>query len=218
MGGDVLLSNRPLPASGGPTQGYLSDVPTLATRLRALGYGTYLSGKWHLGERSEHWPRQRGFDRYFGLISGASSFFEMIDEPGRPRAMAQDDDVWTPPTEGFYMTDAITDRAMAFVREHRTSRPESPFFLYLAYTAPHWPLHAKDEDIARYAGRYDAGWDTIRQQRLDRQRTTGIVDARHTPARCRQRRLADGAGRARQSGRRYPQSLCRCADRGLFGR
>ena len=182
MGGDVLLSNRPLPDAGGPTQGYMGDVPTLADRLRALGYGTYLSGKWHLGERPEHWPRQRGFDRYFGLISGASSFFEMIDEPTRPRTMALDDDAWTPPADGFYMTDAITDYAMAFVRQHRTTRPESPFFLYVAHTAPHWPLHAKDDDITRYAGRYDAGWDVIRQQRLERQWEQGIVDPRHGPA------------------------------------
>jgi arylsulfatase A-like enzyme len=182
LGGDVLLSNRPLPATGGPAQGFLSDVPTLADRLHALGYGTYLSGKWHLGERPEHWPRQRGFDRYFGLISGASSFFEMIDEPGRPRAMALDDNVWTPPADGFYMTDATTDHAIEFLTGHWRDRPSSPFFLYVAYTAPHWPLHAKDEDIARYAGRYDAGWDAVRAARVQRLRAMGITDDRHVPA------------------------------------
>lgn len=182
LGGNVLLSNAPLPDTPGPTQGYLGEVTTLADRLRALGYGTYLSGKWHLGERQEHWPRRRGFDGYFGLISGAGSYFELLTEPGRPRAMALDDDPWTPPSDGFYMTDAITDHAMRFIREHRTGRPTSPFFLYVAYTAPHWPLHARDEDIARYEGRYDAGWNAIRAERYDRMKTMGIVDDRHALA------------------------------------
>ena len=182
LGGDVLLSNRPLPESPGPRQGYLGDVSTLADRLRGLGYGTYLSGKWHLGERPEHWPRRRGFDRYFGLISGASSFFELLTEADRPRSMALDDDTWTPPADGFYMTDAITDHAIDFVEEHRTNRPTSPFFLYLAYTAPHWPLHAPDEDIARYAGRYDAGWSAVQAERHARMTSLGIIDARHALA------------------------------------
>jgi arylsulfatase len=179
LGGNILLSNQPLPVAGGPTQGYLADVPTLATRLRALGYGTYLSGKWHLGERPEHWPRQRGFDRYFGLISGASSYFELVDEP-LPRAMALDDDAWTPPADGFYMTDATADHAMDFLDTHWRERPASPFFLYLAFTAPHWPLHAKDEDIAQQAGRYDAGWDVVRATRYERQKSLGVIDDRHT--------------------------------------
>lgn len=179
LGGNVLLSDSPLPETPGPTQGYLGDVTTLADRLRALGYGTYLSGKWHLGERPEHWPRHRGFDGYFGLISGASSFFELLTEPDRPRAMALDDEPWTPPSDGFYMTDAITDHAMRFVTEHRTQRPTSPFFLYVAYTAPHWPLHAPDEDITRYAGRYDAGWNALQAGRYDRMKAMGIIDDRH---------------------------------------
>jgi arylsulfatase len=182
LGGNVRLSNQPLPDAAGPEQGYLSDIATVASRLGEAGYGTYLAGKWHLGERPEHWPRQRGFDRYFGLISGASSYFELIVEPGRPRAMALDDRAWTPSGESFYMTDATVDYALEFLDEHHRARPESPFFLYVAFTAPHWPLHARDEDIARYAGRYDAGWDAVRQQRLDRQHASGLLDGRYALA------------------------------------
>lgn len=181
MGGGVLLSNQPLPENPGPTQGFMGDLTTLADRLRGLGYGTYLSGKWHLGERPAHWPRQRGFDRSFGLISGASSYFDLLVEPDRPRAMALDDEPWTPPA-GFYMTDATTDHAIAFLEQHWEQRPSTPFFLYVAYTAPHWPLHARDEDIARYEGRYDAGWDAIRAARLERLRSFGLMGADQAPA------------------------------------
>jgi arylsulfatase len=96
--------------------------------------------------------------------------------------MALDDEPWTPPADGFYMTDAITDHAMQFIREHRTARPTSPFFLYVAYTAPHWPLHAPDEDIARYAGRYDAGWTALQAERYARMQALGIIDDRHVLA------------------------------------
>jgi arylsulfatase len=119
LGGSILLSDRPLPSEPGPTQGYLADVSTVASRLRESGYGTYVSGKWHVGERPEHWPRRRGFDRNFGLISGASSYFELIEEPDRPRAMALDDSPFTPSGDGFYLTDAITDHALAFLAGHR---------------------------------------------------------------------------------------------------
>ena len=77
--------------------------------------------------------------------------------------MALDDTAWEPPEEGFYMTDAITDYAIKYIRENNAGEP---YFLYIAYTAPHWPLHALPEDIAKYKGRYDAGWDSIRLQRF----------------------------------------------------
>jgi arylsulfatase len=96
--------------------------------------------------------------------------------------MALDDSPFTPSGDGFYLTDAITDHALAFLAGHRRERPSAPFFLYLAYTAPHWPLHAPDEDIARYAGRYDGGWDAARAERLSRLQALGIIDSRHALA------------------------------------
>lgn len=157
-------------AEPGPYQGYLNDrCVTLAEALRPAGYRSYMAGKWHVGEQPAHWPRRRGFDRYFGLISGASSYYELV-EPRR--AMALDDDPWTPPADGFFMTDAFTDFAVRCIDEHPDP---DPFLLYVPYTAPHWPLHAHEEDIAKYRGRYDAGWDALRAERHARMIELGIV-------------------------------------------
>ncbi|RQP12662.1 MAG: arylsulfatase [Parapedobacter sp.] len=163
----------------GPYQGYLSDrTVTIAEALKPAGYISYLSGKWHVGEKPEHWPRRRGFDRYFGLISGASSYFELVDEP-RVRQMVHDDEPWMPPEDGFYMTDAFSDTAVAFVEQHMRTAKEAPFFLYLAYTAPHWPLHAPEADVKRYKGMFDDGWDEVRKRRFERMRALGVIDDDH---------------------------------------
>lgn len=160
--------------TSGPYQGYLSDsARTVAEWLKEANYKTYMSGKWHVGEAPEHWPRKRGFDRYFGLISGASSYYEIITNQKRKRQMVLEDSLWQPPEEGFYMTDAITEYAIQRIEEHEQG---SPYFLYIAYTAPHWPLHALPEDIAKYQGKYDAGWGQIRTARLKRMVEQGIVD------------------------------------------
>ncbi len=178
MGGMVsALESTPEP---GPYQGYLNhQSATLAEVLRPAGYRTYMSGKWHVGEKPVHWPRRRGFEEYFGLISGASSYFEVIKDQPRVRQMVLGDSLWEPPSEGFYMTDAISDYAVEVVRQHGQQTPEQPFFLYVAYTAPHWPLHALPEDIAKYQGRYDAGWDALRTERYARMRAMGLIDERH---------------------------------------
>lgn len=177
MGAMVSEADRaPKP---GPYQGFLNmQSVTIAEVLQQVGYKTYMSGKWHVGERPEHWPRRRGFDRYFGLISGASSYFELIKEP-RVRRMAYDDTPWFPPAEDFYMTDAFTDTAITFIERHEQTDPDKPFFLYLAYTAPHWPLHAPEEDIKRYDGVFDQGWDKLRLQRYARMKQLGIIDDRY---------------------------------------
>jgi arylsulfatase A-like enzyme len=138
-----------------------------------------MSGKWHIGDLPEHWPHSRGFDRYFGLISGATSFFELLREPGRVRQMVLEDRLWEPSGDGFYATDAYNDYAAERVREHRRLHPGRPFFLYVAHTAPHFPLHALPEDIARYADRYTRGWDVVRAERYERMRALGIIDARY---------------------------------------
>lgn len=173
------------PGEPGPYQGYLSaESATIAEVLRGAGYRTYMSGKWHVGDLPEHWPHSRGFDRYFGLISGATSFFELLREPGRSRQMVLEDKLWAPTAADFYATDAYNDYAADRIREHAKEHADRPFFLYVAHTAPHFPLHALPEDIARYETAYTAGWDRIREERFQRMRRLGVIDERYPfPAR-----------------------------------
>jgi len=170
-----MVGNRGYPAY----QGYLNDrCLTIAEALKPAGYHTLMAGKWHVGERRPHWPTDRGFDRYFGLISGAANYFDIskTKAKGVVRQMARGDQPYQPPQEGFYMTDAFTDHAVQFLDEQ--GRDEKPFFLYLAYTAPHWPLHALPEDIARYKGTYLKGWDALRAERHERMVKMGLLSAR----------------------------------------
>ena len=151
-------------------QGFLNDQSvTIAEVLKPAGYRTAMAGKWHVGEERPHWPTDRGFEKYFGLISGASSYFE-LDEG---RTMAMDDQRWTPPKTGFYMTDAFTDKAVEFVDTF--GKGDQPFFLYLAFTSPHWPLHARPEDIAKYRGKYKEGWDKLRERRHRNMVEMGLI-------------------------------------------
>ncbi len=153
-------------------RGYLNErCATIAELLRPAGYTTLMSGKWHVGEQRPHWPCDRGFDQYYGLISGASSYWRL----DQGRVMARNNEPLTPPADGFYMTDAITDHAVQFLHQHTHS--ENPFFLYLAYTAPHWPLHAWEEDVQPYLDVYRQGWDALRAARYQRMIEMGIMRA-----------------------------------------
>jgi arylsulfatase A-like enzyme len=160
-------------------RGFLNDrCVTIAEVLRSAGYATLMTGKWHLGyDRKECWPLQRGFDKYYGCISGATRFFH----PEQPRGMTLGNENLENPESTtdreFYTTDAFTDYAIRFVEEHlEGERSQSPFFLYLAYTAPHWPLQAFEEDVAKYRGRYRIGWDELRRRRCQRQIELGLID------------------------------------------
>ena len=159
-------------------QGYLNkECTTLGEVMKLNGYNTYMAGKWHVGSgKIDHWPVNRGFDRYFGLLDGASNYFNL--NPYRvnqePRKMALDDERFFPPDSGFYMTDAFTDYAIQFLGEQ--SGKEEPFFLYLPYTAPHWPLHAWPEDIEKYKGSYMIGWDSLRVARYNKMIESGIIN------------------------------------------
>ena len=159
-------------------QGYLNNrCATLAEALKLNGYNTYMSGKWHVGAKPEVHPLKRGFDRYFGLIDGGGSYFQRIsyrNNQQAPRWMLDESD-FDPPAGGFYMTDAISDHAILFLNDE--SGKNQPFFLYLAFTAPHWPLHALPEDIAKYRGKYMKGWDMLREERYQRMVKMGIIDA-----------------------------------------
>lgn len=159
-------------ANSSAYQDHLStDSPTIAELLRAAGYHTMMCGKWHLGSRPAEWPCRRGFDRSFVLIPGAMNYYG--GETVGPRTpMALDDQRFVPPHDGFYSTDAFTDYAVKFLDEAKPMN--KPFFLYLAYNAPHWPLQAPQEDIDKYIGAYDGGWQATRVRRFDRMVELGV--------------------------------------------
>lgn len=180
VGMGVLAGPKPGPE--GPYQGYLNNhCVTLAEVLSQAGYQTLMSGKWHVGEAPAYWPVKRGFEHYFGLISGAANYFDItktkidttVSHQRLVRHMALDDKPYTPPKEGFYMTRAITGHALQMLDE--AAKGDKPFFLYLAYTAPHWPLQALPEDIAKYKDAFKEGWDSLRAQRYRHQQSLGII-------------------------------------------
>lgn len=142
---------------------------TIAEVLKSAGYSTMMSGKWHVAGI----PPDRGFDRYFGFLSGAINFYTGRDWGSGKNLMRLDRDEFVAP-EGFYSTDAFTDYAVEFVDE--ALETDAPFFLYLAHNAPHFPLHALPEDIEKYKGKYNVGWDAIRKQRYAKLQELGIVD------------------------------------------
>ncbi len=165
---------------------------TIPEVLRTAGYRTYMAGKWHvtkvvhpLAEADKHnWPVQRGFDRFYGTIHGAGSFFDpntltrdnefvspFADDQYKPKQMAHGE---------FYYTDAIADHAARYIADHHYQSDEQPFFLYVSFTAAHWPMHALKKDIAKYQGSYDAGYDAIRDARYKKMIDLGLIDADST--------------------------------------
>ncbi len=163
-------------------QGYLrDDAVTIAEVLKGAGYQTMMSGKWHVGGylpalEPETWqpgsdgfpsPLTRGFDRFFGTLVGAGSFFY-------PHALSEDGEFLSEYPDDFYYTDAISDKAAEMIAASQQN--DAPFFLHVAYTAPHWPLHALPEDIAKYEGQYRGGWDALRQARHEELNSRGILD------------------------------------------
>ncbi len=161
---------------------------TVAEALRAAGYRTMMAGKWHNGSREGRLPWQRGFERYRGLLSGSSNYFNpglprpgepppAHKKPGQTRPWGIDGRIihpFTPEEPGFYSTDAFTSWALEFLDSH--PRDGTPFFLYLAHCAPHFPMQAWPEDIDRYRGTYLRGWDALRQERFSRLRAEGLAD------------------------------------------
>ena len=153
-------------------RGYINrNSVTIAEVLKEAGYHTYMSGKWHVGMHGqEKWPLQRGFERYYGVLSGGASHLQ----PFPPRGITVDNEPPTYPdaNSGFYDTDAFADNAIRFIREQKDDKP---FFLYLANTAPHWPLQAKKEDYERFVGKYLKGWDAVSQDRFHELVKAGVV-------------------------------------------
>jgi arylsulfatase len=148
-----------------------SEAQTIAQVLKSAGYRSFMSGKWHLGTPD---PTQHGFEEFYGTLVSAKRFFDqdhLIRMPAGRKARQYADGE-------FYATDAVTDHALDFLKLARET-PEKPWFLYLAYNAPHFPLHAPSEGIAKYKDRYHGGWDKLRAARLARMKELGIVPA-HT--------------------------------------
>lgn len=153
-------------------QGYLNNnCVTIAEALGSHGYGTYMSGKWHLctdrmskGDNKSVWPLQRGFDRFYGIVEGASNYFNAT--------MTNDNERVRKNGDGFYITASLADSASTFISRHDYQK--EPLFLYMAFNAPHWPLHALDSDIDKYRDIYDAGWDELRKARFNRQVAMGL--------------------------------------------
>jgi arylsulfatase A-like enzyme len=152
-------------------RGHLVDhTVTIAEVLRGAGYHTFMSGKWHLGTRAPWRPLDRGFEQFYGILVGVDHYFHpggLFDEQTKVSSFPPD----------FYLTDAIGQRAVRYIDEHAAQKREQPFFGYVAFTSPHWPLHAPAADIERYRGKYMCGWDVIREQRLARMKQLGIVTA-----------------------------------------
>jgi arylsulfatase A-like enzyme len=153
---------------------------TIAEVLRPAGYGTYAVGKWHVTRHvapagpKHNWPLQRGFDRYYGTITGAGSFYD-------PGTLTRDNTMISPAADKeyqpkqYYYTDAISDHAARFIADHHRQTPDKPLFVYAAYTAAHWPMHALEEDIAKYKGRYDGGYEPIRRARFEKAKQLGLI-------------------------------------------
>jgi arylsulfatase A-like enzyme len=154
---------------------------TIAEALRPAGYRTYMAGKWHVArdigkDGPKHdWPLQRGFERFYGTITGAGSYYD-------PTTLCRGNTFITPKNDPeykpgqFYYTHALSDNAVRFIAEHYRQSPDKPFFMYLAFTAAHWPMHALERDIAKYEGTYGRGYGYCRQQRFERMKAMGLID------------------------------------------
>jgi arylsulfatase A-like enzyme len=157
-------------------EGYLNDrVVALPELLRDAGYLTLMSGKWHLGTTIETSPWARGFERSFALLPGGASHYGGSAAVGFLPAptLYTEDDQFTTVGDDFYSSDSYTDALLRYLRE-RAPEDDRPFFAYLPFQAPHWPLQAPAESVAKYRGRYDAGPDALREERLTALKRLGL--------------------------------------------
>lgn len=173
-----MVEGHDLPGYGGDL---LPSCVTIAEAVKTAGYSTYGVGKWHVTGnftdtgKKHNWPMQRGFDKYYGIITGAAGYFE-------PAALLRNNDPISPfddpeykPEGEYYFTNAISDNAVQYIKDHKKENSEKPFFMYVAYTAAHWPMQALPEDIAKYKGKYDEGYDVIREARYERMKKMGLI-------------------------------------------
>lgn len=174
---NVLRPNRPVPTG---YEGTLTlDLAALPERLRDAGYATLMTGKWHLGMETEQGPHARGFDRSFVVLDGGAHHFDESGVlPPFPISQFREDGAPVELPDDFYSTRFYTDKLIEYIDEPR----DRPFFAYAAYTSPHWPLQVPDADLDLYKGRYDAGYEALRDERIARQRELGLLDSASAPA------------------------------------
>ncbi|MBS1663234.1 MAG: arylsulfatase [Bacteroidetes bacterium] len=175
--GDMVYAN-----DGPGYRGYLdSNTVTLAETLGQAGYQTLMSGKWHVGHAEGQWPTDRGFQKFYGINKHVDSYYkvlpgcevylngsQLIPSTARPVNTLNPEKEW-------YTTDAFTDYALSFLKQARHT--DNPFFLYLAYNSPHFPLEAPDSVIKKYVGKYKMGWDRLREEKFKRMKEMGLVPA-----------------------------------------
>jgi arylsulfatase A-like enzyme len=173
-----MTEDHGFPAYRGDLSGNCVTIPEV---LRPAGYRTYMCGKWHVTRYSgkdgpkHNWPLQRGYEKFYGTITGAGSFYDPTTLcRGNTYITPRNDPEYKP--ERFYYTDAISDNAVKYLREHEQESRDKPFFMYVAYTAAHWPMHAKASDVARYRGKFDRGYGWHRAQRFARLKQLGLID------------------------------------------
>ena len=155
-----------------------TSATTVAEILQANDYATYQVGKWHVGSERAFWPDKKGFDQYFTLIEGAMNYYNQWPwvKNQKPLQLTYNGEPYNTP-ENFYATTTFTDSAVAFLERHAFNQP---FFMYLAYNAPHWPLHAPQEDIEKYKGKFMDGWDQLRKKRFERMKQLGVLKSNAT--------------------------------------
>ncbi len=176
----------------GMGQNLSMDAPTIAEVLRGAGYHTGMSGKWHLSRTRalpdknmqlkwlahqldsnvfaplETYPCNRGFEEHWGVIWGVADYYD-------PFSLVHNEEAIKSVPKGFYITDFITDKSLNLIDKY--SKDDKPFFLYVAYTSPHWPLHALPEDIEKYRDTYSDGWEVIREKRYRKMIEIGLIDS-----------------------------------------
>lgn len=163
-------------------EGYLrGNVATLPQLLRDAGYGTMMTGKWHLGREMDQSPAARGFDRSFALTPGYGDHFgkptftplPVLDEVAPGPEYREDGKAVYGLPDDFYSSNYYAERMIGYLEENRQNK--KPFFAYLAFTAPHWPLQAPKSYIAKYRGKYDKGYDVLRRERFERMKEMGHI-------------------------------------------
>jgi arylsulfatase len=147
------------------------NAVTLAEVLGSAGYATYMAGKWHVtpyrpANMARAGPTGRGFDRFYGIIQSIRSYYN-------PPSLMEDGEALPVPQGDYHFTDAVTEHAVQYIRGQKA---DQPYFLYAAYAAPHFPLHAREADIVRYRGKFKAGWDELRKERYERLVGMKLID------------------------------------------
>tara|TARA_B100000809_G_scaffold266854_1_gene332239 strand:- start:5425 stop:7062 length:1638 start_codon:yes stop_codon:yes gene_type:complete len=150
---------------------------SIAQVLKGVGYSSYVTGKWHVTYENNmvadgdnhNWLIQRGFDKYYGMLSGGGGYFD-------PTTLIKDNERIAPP-KGFYLTEEINNATIEIIEDHFESKKDTPFFFYVAHYAPHRPLHALENDIKKYKGKFSKGWDYFREQRLNKMNDAGLSNS-----------------------------------------